>query len=191
MDLERQQIIIDTLGDDVKQLKPLLTGKNGANAKLLNIDPTILAEIQDTVEQKLANYKTHREILEAEANSLAECVGVATELYKKNPVPDYAFQLSSLTNAHKAILQQLEKMKDPRVILQDIESQIRTMFMTIVKAFAIEIDKTKKEMIRVAPDHKTTIDDLIGRMLNAIQPETQNVYDDVNKNLKRILGIRG
>lgn len=187
---ERQQIILNTLGDDVKDLKPLLTKKGKEYAKILNIDPDMLASIQENVEQKISTYKTHRELIEAEVTSLAECVAVATELYKKNPVPDFAFQLSSLTTAHKATLQQLEKMKDPKAILQDIENQIRNMFMLIVKAFAIEIDKTKKEMTKLYPDHKTTIEELMGRMLNSIQPESQQIYDDLTRNLKRILSIK-
>jgi hypothetical protein len=187
---ERQQIILSTLGDDVKNLKPILTGKSRDNAKILNIDPEVLASIQEMVDSKIAGYKTHRDMIEAEVTSLAECVGVATELYKKNPIPDFAFQLTSLTNAHKATLQQLEKMKDPKMMLQDIENQIRHMFTSIVKAFAIEIDKTKKEMVRVYPEQRTTIEDLMSRMLNAIQPSTQQIYNDLNKNLRKILGIK-
>jgi hypothetical protein len=187
---ERQQIILSTLGDDVKNLKPILTGKSRDNAKILNIDPETLASIQEMVDSKIAGYKTHRDMIEAEVTSLAECVGVATELYKKNPIPDFAFQLTSLTNAHKATLQQLEKMKDPKMMLQDIENQIRHMFTSIVKAFAIEIDKTKKEMVRVYPEQRTTIEDLMSRMLNAIQPSTQQIYNDLNKNLRKILGIK-
>lgn len=187
---ERQQIILSTMGDDINNLKPILTGKNKDNAKILNINPETLASIQETVENRLAGYKTHREMIEAEVTSLAECVGVATELYKKNPIPDFAFQLTSLTNAHKSILQQLEKMKDPKMMLQEIENQIRLMFTTTVKAFAIEIDKTKKEMIKAYPDQRTTIEDLMNRMLNSIQPETQNIYEDLQKNLKKTLGIK-
>jgi len=191
VDTERQQIIIDTLGDDISSLKPVLLSKGKENAKLLNIDPEMLASIQESVELRLAACKTHREILESEVNSLAECVGVAMELYKKNPVPDFAFQLSSLTNAHKTTLQQLEKMKDPKIIIQEIEGHIRTMFMSIIKAMALEIDKTKKEMVKIYPEQRLNIDDLFSRMLNGIQPETQHIYDDLNKNLKRVLGIKG
>jgi len=191
MDRERQQIIINTLGDDVANLKPLLMSKNKEGARLLNIDPEMLANIQESVETKLAGFKTHREILENEVNSLAECVGVATELYKKNPVPDFAFQLSSLTNAHKTTLQQLEKMKDPKFILQEIETHIRNMFMSIIKAMALEIDKTKRELAKLYPEQRTTVEDLMGRMVSGIQPQTQAIYEDLNKTLKRILGIRG
>jgi hypothetical protein len=192
VDTERQQIILDALGDDVSSLKPILMSKNTKeSAKVLDMDAELLAEIQNSVEERLSSCKTHREILESEVNSLAECVGVATEIYKKKPIPEFAFQLSSLINAHKATLQQLEKMKDPKAIVVDIENQIRTMFMAIIKAMALEIDKTKKEMIRTYPESRTTVDDLMARMLNAIQPETQQIYENLQKNLKKILGIRG
>jgi hypothetical protein len=192
VDTERQQIILDALGDDVSSLKPILMSKNTKeSAKVLDIDAELLAEIQNSVEERLSSCKTHREILESEVNSLAECVGVATEIYKKKPIPEFAFQLSSLINAHKATLQQLEKMKDPKAIVVDIENQIRTMFMAIIKAMALEIDKTKKEMVRTYPESRTTVDDLMARMLNAIQPETQQIYENLQKNLKKILGIRG
>lgn len=192
MDTERQQIVLDALGDDVATLKPILLSKNTKEtAKVLDIDAELLAEIQKSVEDRLSGCKTHREILESEVNSLAECVGVATEIYKKKPIPEFAFQLSSLINAHKATLQQLEKMKDPKLIVLDIENQIRTMFMAIVKSMALEIDKTKKEMSRAYPESKVTVEDLMARMLNAIQPETQQIYENLQKNLKKILGIRG
>ena len=156
----------------------------------IKIDPEELNAMQNLVESKLGQCSTHREVLEMEINSLAECVGVATEIYKKSPVPDFAYQLAALSNAHKATLQQLEKMKDPKIIVGEIEFQIRNMFMEIIKSMAIEIDKTKNEMARVAPEHRTTLDDLFGRMLNAIQPETQHLYDNLQKNLKRTLGIK-
>ena len=54
----------------------------------------------------------------------------------------------------------------------------------------VEIDKTKREMIRLAPEHKSTLEDLFNRMLNAIQPETQNIYDNLQTNLKRTMGIK-
>lgn len=190
---EKNKIVIDALGDGtlVDGMPPKAVKKNFVNnIKALKIDAYELTEIQATVESKLNACTTHREILEMEVNSLAECVGVATEIYKKSPVPDFAYQLASLSNAHKTTLQQLEKMKDPKAMVVEIEFQIRTMFVDVIKSMALEIDKTKKEMTRLAPEHRTTLEDLFGRMLNAIQPETQNIYENLQKNLKRILGIK-
>ena len=191
---EKNKIILDTLGDSVViEGVPAKTAKKNYFDKLKGL-PQLNAEeltaLQTFVENRLNACSTHREILELEVNSLAECVGVATEIYKKNPLPDYAYQLAALSNAHKTSLQQLEKMKDPKTMVGEIEFQIRNMFMDIIKSMALEIDKTKKEMIRITPEHKTTLDDLFSRMLNAIQPETQNIYESLQRNLKKILGIR-
>ena len=191
---EKNKIMLDTLGDSVAvEGVPQKAAKKNYFDKLKGLpklDQEELTALQTLVEDRLSACSTHREILELEVNSLAECVGVATEIYKKNPVPDYAYQLAALSNAHKTSLQQLEKMKDPKVMVGEIEFQIRNMFMDIIKSMALEIDKTKKEMVRLAPDHRTTLDDLFGRMLNAIQPETQNIYENLQKNLKRIIGIK-
>jgi gas vesicle protein len=190
---EKNKIVLDTLGDSAPQVDGAPKTKKAYFDKLKGIpkiDPDELNAIQSFVEERLSGCSTHREALEMEINSLAECVGVATEIYKKNPLPDYAYTLAALSNAHKTSLQQFEKMKDPKTMVSEIEFQIRTMFTDIVKAMAIEIDKTKNEMIRVAPEHRTTIEDLISRMLNAIQPETQQIYEHLQKNLKRILGIK-
>lgn len=192
---EKTRIVIDALGEGnaVEGMPPKAMKKNYIEKikGTSKIDPDELNAMQLLVETRLNQCSTHRDILEMEVNCLAECVGVATEIYKKNPVPDFAYQLAALTNAHKTTLQQLEKMKDPRVIISEIEFQIRGMFMDIIKAMAVEMDKTKKEMTRLAPEHRTTLDDLFSRMLNSIQPETQNIYDSMQKNLKRILGIKG
>jgi len=192
---ENNRILIDTLGDTTAMEgipAPKLARKSFIeNMKTMKIDQDELNTIQSLVEGRLSQCSTHRDILEMEVNTLAECVGVATEIYKKYPVPDNAYQLAALSNAHKVTLHQLEKMKDPKLIVGDIEFQIRLMFMEIIKSMAIEIDKTKREMTRHAPEHKTTLEDLFGRMLNAIQPETQKIYDNLQSNLRKILGIKG
>lgn len=191
----KKKIVIDTLGDSaIIEGMPAKadTKKNYLDniKKLPTIDPNELDNIKHIVEDKLKACSTHREVLELETNTLAECVGIATEIYRKNPLPDFAYQLAALSNAHKATLQQLEKMKDPKIMVSEIEFQIRNMFMNIIKAMAVEMDKTKREMIRLAPEHKTTLEDLFNRMLNAIQPETQNIYDNLQTNLKRTMGIK-
>jgi hypothetical protein len=191
---EKNKIVLDTLGDSAMvEGVPAKATKKAYFDKLKGIpklDADELSAVQAFVENRLNACSTHRETLEMEINSLAECVGVATEIYKKNPLPDYAYTLAALSNAHKSSLQQFEKMKDPKVMVSEIEFQIRNMFMDIIKSMANEMDKTKKEMIRIVPEHRTTLDDLFGRMLNAIQPETQQIYEHLQKNLKRILGIK-
>jgi len=193
---EQKKILIDALGDGAiiegtpTKDKPIKNNYLDNIKKLPTINPDELDAIQTMVNDRLSRCATNRDIIELEVTSLAECVGIATEIYRKNPVPDFAYQLASLSNAHKATLQQLEKMKDPKVMVGEIEFQIRNMFMGVVKAMAVEIDKTKREMVRLAPEHKNTLEDLFSRMLNAIQPETQNIYDNLQKNLKRTMGIK-
>ena len=190
---EKSKIVLDTLGDGAVQVEGAPKNKKTYFDKLKGVpklDADELSAIRAVVEDRLSGCSTHRETLEMEINNLAECVGVATEIYKKNPLPDLAYTLAALSNAHKTTLQQFEKMKDPKLMVSEIEFQIRTMFMDIIKAMALEIDKTKNELARLAPEHRTTLDDLFSRMLNAIQPETQQIYEHLQKNIKRILGIK-
>lgn len=181
---ERNKSIIDTLGDSAPPIMSMTT------KKISKISHHEIAKIRSEVKNRLSKCSTHLEALELEINSIVECVGIAVELYKQDPIPDNAYQLSSLTNAHKAALSQLEKMKDPKGILYEIELQIKNMFTALIKAMANEIDKTKKDLITLHPGDKHTIGDHFNRMVNSIQPETQNIYDDLNLVLKKILGIK-
>jgi len=190
MSKEKDRMIADSLGlgDDIpRNLTPLPSMKKKESKR---IKSTEIKKFQQEVLAKLSECRTHREALEIEVHSLAECVGIATKIFMDDPIADNAYQLSSLTNAHKTALSQLEKMKDPQAMLLDIEGQIRSMFLTTVKAMVLEIDKTKRQLIKHHPEDKTTIEDQFSRMMNAIQPETQNIYDDLKTILKRILGIR-
>jgi len=184
---EETKMVLSSLGGDVP-LAPL-----GANPlkKSGSVKTKEIQEIRDRVNKALDGCKTQREALEMEVNSLAECVGLAIEIFKDKPVSDHSFQVTALVNAHKSALSQLEKMKDPEKILGGIEEHIRMMFTSIVKALAYEIDKTKREFVLLYPNDKATIEDLFSRMTNSIQPETQNIYADLRLALKKILGIRG
>lgn len=185
---EKGKLVLSSLGDDnVTSLKPL----SGKPLKKSKIKTREIQEIRDRVNQALKECKTQREALEMEVNSLAECVGIAIEIFKDKPVSDNSFQVTALVNAHKAALSQLEKMKDPEKILTDIEIHIRSMFTSIVKALAFEIDKTKRELVLRFPGEKATVEDMFARMMNSIQPETQNIYVDLRLALKKILGIKG
>lgn len=189
MSNEKDKMIADSLGlgDVPRRLTPLPSMKKKESKKIKSSE---IKRYQDEVLAKLAECKTHREALEIEVHALAECVGIATAIFREDPIADNAYQLSSLTNAHKTALSQLEKMKDPQAMLLGIENQIRSMFLTTIKAMVLEIDKTKRELQKHYPDDKTTVEDLFSRMMNAIQPETQSIYDDLKTSLKKILGIR-
>lgn len=189
-DREQNKMVLNSLGEgDNTPLAPL----GGVNSlkKKGKVKSKEIEEIRDKVQQALKECKTQREALELEVNSLTECVGIAIEIFKDKPVSDHSFQVTALVNAHKAALSQLEKMKDPEQILTDIEIHIRSMFTAIVKALAFEIDKTKREFVLQFPEEKATVEDMFARMMNSIQPETQNIYVDLRLALKKILGIKG
>jgi len=184
----KDEMALSSLGDaDVPTV-----GLNKSIKKQLNsVKSSDIQAIHADVMKQLATCKTHREMLELEVNSLAECVGIARALFLENPMLDNSYQLTALINARKAALAQLEKMKDPEEMLSGIEQHIRGMFTDIVKAMASEMDKTRRELLLLLPDDKPTVDDLFDRMMNTIQPETQNIYNDLRLSLKKILGIRG
>lgn len=186
---ESNKMILSSLGDGEKPISSL--GGKSLKKETNKIKTKEIKEIRQRVTDKLSTCKTQREALELEVNALAECVGIAIEIFNEKPVSDHSFQLTALVNAHKSALSQLEKMKDPEIILTEIEIHIRTMFTAIVKALAFEIDKTKREVLLRFPEEKATIEDMFARMMNSIQPETQNIYGDLRMALKKILGIRG
>lgn len=188
---ESTKMVMSSLGDEKKPLVPLGATPKSLKKKDNNVKSQEIQDMRDKVNLKLSTCKTQREALEMEVNSLSECVALSIEIFNDKPVSDNSFQVTALVNAHKSALGQLEKMKDPEVILGDIEAHIRSMFTSIVKALAFEIDKTKKELLTRFPDEKATVEDLFLRMTNSIQPETQNIYGDMRQALKKILGIRG
>ena len=181
----KDEIMLNNLGD-----VPVPNLNKSIKKQIDKVSTPDIKEIHAEVISKLASCKTQREMLELEVNALAECVGIAKALFLSNPIPDNSYQLTALTNARKAALGQLEKMKDPQETLYDIEQHIRLMFTDIVKAMALDMDRAKRELLLLIPDEKPTVEDLFSRMMNSIQPETQNIYNDLRASLKKILGIR-
>ena len=174
---------MDGLGDSAPPVpSPMKILKGIKNPEALRVQEDVLA--------KLSQCKSHREMLELQLNGLYECCAIAEAIWREKPVPDNSYQYTALTNARDKAQTQLEKMKDPKEMLDGIEEQIKVMFFAIIKAMTQEIDKTKREFLRIHPEDKSTVEDLFNRMLNSIQPETQNIYDDLRLILKKILGIR-
>ncbi len=147
--------------------------------------------VKSKFQDQLSNCKTKLEVLDLSVDYLAECAAMAADAYRRDSSPDNAYQLAALTNAHKSALSQLEKMKDPRQILEEIESKIENMFVTVVRSMTIEMLNVKNQLINMHPEDLSTIEDLFKRMMNSIQPETQRIYDDLEGQLKKILGIKG
>lgn len=150
----------------------------------------ILEELRILVKDRLSKCITSRDVLEMEADTLAECVGIASEIYKSGPTPDNSYQLAALANSHKALIAQLEKMKDPTVLQVGIEEKIREMFQSMTKALGVEIYKTKNHFLDHFPEQKSDIESYFGNMLEAIQPESQRLYADLSSSIKKALGIK-
>ena len=150
----------------------------------------LIQQYRQQAAQIVAQATSRRGVLEAEVDSLGECVAMAAQIYQDHPIPDNAYQLAALTNAHNSALSQLEKMKDPKVILEECENHIKGMFTQVLKSLIVEIDKTKKELHRIYPTDKATVEDQFNRMLTAISPEAQKLYDTLHESLKKTLGIR-
>lgn len=153
-------------------------------------DPKLVEVYREEATAILSGAETRRDILELEIDELAECIAIATQIYKQFPIPDNAYQLASLTNAHNSSLTQLEKMKDPKQIAKEIEDLIKGMFTGIYRGLTLEIDKTKKELHSIYPQEKTTIDELFSKIFTAVSPDAQNLYDGLQAKLKKILGIK-
>jgi len=151
---------------------------------------SVIMGLGSEYQDRIGGCRTKLEVLELSVDYLAECAAIAADTYRNKPIPDNAYQLAALTNAHKSALAQLEKMKDPDEILSEIDAKIHTMFVAMVRAMAIEIDKVKRQWVAMHPEDLSTIDDLFTRMTNSVQPETQRIYDDLEKSLKKTLGIK-
>lgn len=155
-----------------------------------HVDVQLLESYKKIIERRTAGCSTRREMFEIEVDALYECMGIATELYRNHPIPDNAYALSSLTNSYKSSLAQLEKMKDPQQILTDVQDLIKNNFTHVVRQLSNEIDKTRREFLQRYPDDKSTVEESFNRMLTAIRPETQKLFDQLDTQLRGILGIK-
>jgi hypothetical protein len=143
----------------------------------------------ETVE-RLQKAESNREALEIKVARLSECVGAALDIYGKFPIPDNAYQLAALNSSYNSALTQLEKMRDPKATLDEIAQVVKAKFVDVIGVLAREIDKTKREILSRYPGEKPMIEDLFGRMLEAIQPETQKTFGDMEIALKKALGFK-
>ena len=165
--------------------------KNNKQSPLsIVLDPSVTNEYLNRIRLTLSAATTRREILEQEVSGLAECLGLAMEIYKEHPFPEFAMPVTSLTGAHNSALAQLERMKDPKELVSQIDSLIKVMFTSIIKSLVGEIDKAKKEFIKLHPEDKITIEDTFKRMMDSVQPETITIYQNLEDSLKNILGIK-
>lgn len=165
-------------------------GKKSKKNNIIQFPQEDVEEFLSVVQDELDSCSTKKEVLEKELYKLSECSSIALEIYKKAPVPDNAYMVSSLVNSHKAALSQFEKMQDPKQLMSDTQNVIQKMFVRLIKAMADEINKTKQEFRTQYPNDAETVEDAFTRMLNAIQPNTQNLFDDLSSNLLTVFGIK-
>ena len=144
----------------------------------------------DKVVKELEKCNTPRDVIKVQSDTLAECVGIASEIYKEDPNPDNSYALAALRNAHGAAVTQLHKMTDPEELRKGVQDLFMKTFQDTARAMMLEIDKTKRNLAVRYPDDKSTIEDLFNRMINSIEPETQVLYEGLEKNLKKILEIK-
>lgn len=164
--------------------------KSNPIVALITNSPDIIQQYQKLARDLLDQFSTRREVLEHQVDTLAECMHIASEIYRTFPIPDNAYQLASLTNAHNSSLNLLEKSRDPKVMLREIEELIKKMFTLVAQSLTIEVSRTKIEMLKLYPNDKVTVDDLFLRMFAAVSPESQKLYDDLQASLRKILGIK-
>ena len=182
----------DGLGEALPEVDHPRVSKEGNSAIIAQLvaDPLMIQQYRDAAQALIGQFQSRREALENEVDVLAECVAIASEIYRSFPIPDNAYQLSSLVNAHNSSLSLLEKSKDPKVIMKDIEVLVKGMFNTVARSLTLEIDKTKKEFTQRFPDEKASVDIAFNRMFASVAPETQNLYDGLQDGLKKVLGIK-
>lgn len=182
--------IEDILGKSIANVpKPPGRGKGGKGGGV-TVDLVAIQEARRLIEERKGEATSDLAMLRIQTDSLSECAQMAAEIYKQMPMPDHAYQLSALTTAYNSSLAQAEKMKDPELILGSIEGVIEEMFTGLLKSFAAEINKTQSEMQRLYPDSKIAIEDLMDRMLAAISPESQRLYDQLHTKLSKALGVK-
>lgn len=178
----------DILGKSIANVpKPPGKGGKGGGGTM---DLVVINEARRLIESRREEATSDLAMLRIQTDSLSECVQMAAEIYKHMPMPDHAYQLSALTTAYNSSLAQAEKMKDPELILESIEGVIEEMFTSLLKSLAMEINKTKTQMQRLYPDSTVAIDDLMDRMLSAISPESQRLYEQLSTKLHKALGVK-
>lgn len=156
--------------------------------------PLVTPELVDTYRaiatQQLSGMTTKKEVLDAQASKLSECVAIAAEIYKHMPVPDHAYQLAALSAAFNSTVSQHERMRDANLEMDQINTLLRDLLQNVLRSLAVEIEKAKSEFSRLNPELKSTHDDIFKRMTDAVAPDSKKFYDDMAERVKAILGIK-
>jgi hypothetical protein len=146
-------------------------------------------DIQAAIDE-LQGCNSDVDVLKYSLDKLSQCMAIATAYYRQKPVPDNAYQLAALTSSYNNTYALLEKQKDPVRVIEEISEHIKIAFMKILHAMALAINTTKGELLSKYPDDRSTVEDSFGRMLEAIQPQSQGVFDDLESFLRATLGVK-
>jgi hypothetical protein len=150
----------------------------------------IIEGAKEIIRERKQEALSRVDILKEQTDSLGDCVTIASQIYMNAPIPDHAYQLSALTSAFNASLSQVEKMQDPVTVYNQLNELMGTMFRDVISKMSINIDRIRRDMGNKNPELTTQINANFERMLKDISPDTQEAYDNLQSELKKILGIR-
>jgi hypothetical protein len=169
---------------------PALLENLSEKKEILSSDSTDALVEQSAAVSAFISAETPRQALEAEAAILSECLIIASDIYKIQPNLDNAYQITSLAQTHNQTLSLLNRIRDPRAQVVQIEILVKGFLTQVIRAMMLEMDRTKRDLIQRHPEEKTAIEDHFSRMVSAIQPETQRLYDGFYDSITSALGIR-
>lgn len=150
----------------------------------------IIEGAKEIIKERKQEALSRIDILKEQTDSLGDCVTIASQIYFNAPIPDHAYQLSALTSAFNASLSQVEKMQDPVTVYNQINELMGTMFRDVVTKMSINIDRMRRDMGAKNPEMVYQINANFERMLKDISPDTQDAYDHLQSELRKILGIK-
>lgn len=188
------------LGDSAPVVEPLgnMSEGKGTNSKKrdkklekANKALEVLEEHKASIIEQVRNCSTKREVLELQMNNMAECVAMAKAIYAEMPVPEHASALANLTKAYNDTFTRFEKSQDPVEMLIKMNKLFEGAFVDIMRSLVEQIHKTKSQMLELYPNQKSTLDDMFERMISAVGPESKERYNELWKDLKEILGVKG
>lgn len=150
----------------------------------------IIEGAKEIIKERRQEALSRVDILKEQTDSLGDCVTIASQIYMNAPIPDHAYQLSALTSAFNASLSQVEKMQDPVTVYNKLNELMGTMFRDVVTKMSINIDRMRRDMGTKNPEMTHQLDANFQRMLKDISPDTQEAYDNLQSELRKILGIK-
>lgn len=151
---------------------------------------TIIEGAKAIIRERDSQALTRLDVLKEQTDSLGNCVTIASHIYQNSPIPDHAYQLTALASAFNASLSQVDKMQDPLNTYNELNALMATMFTEVIKKIVINIDRIRKDLSSKNPDVAKQIQESFERMLKDISPDTEASYEQMQHEIRKILGIR-